>query len=313
MQFHIKTALGVSREYYQDSPTTPLHGSGQGSGSASTLWLFISSIVMTIYQDLAAGMQITNADLTEKLQEWIDGYVDDTSIFTNIDETNEIPTAHRIAQQLQSNASIWERLLSATGGKLELTKCFYYILQWEFDDEGVPSHMSKQDLEDSGVKIHIHENGKDQPTEIKHLDCDEAHRTLGVYNTITGNQKEQKKQTSQKSETITRAVGAAAFTRKQTKTAWNAIYIPGVTYPSVATYLEEKELVKIENKAIMVFLPKMGYNRTTARAIVYGPAEQRGIGIKSLYAEQSIAQITALMQHTRLYSPLGRSIRVNLE
>jgi hypothetical protein len=86
-----------------------------------------------------------------------------------------------------------------------------------------------------------------------------------------------------------------------------------VTYPSVATYLEEKELVKIKSKAIMVFLPKMGYNRTTARAIVYGAAEQGGIGIKSLYAEQSIAQITALMQHTRLYSPLGRAIRVNLE
>jgi hypothetical protein len=206
---------GVSNEYYQDSPTTPLHGSGQGSGSASTLWLFISSIVMTIYQDLAAGMQINNADLTEKLQEWIDGYVDDASIFTNIDETNEIPTAHRIAQQLQSDASIWERLLSATGGKLELTKCFYYILQWEFDEEGVPSHMSKQDLEISGVKIQIYENGKDRPTEIKHLDCDEAHRTLGVYKTITGNQEEQKKQTSQKSETITRAVGAATFTQKQ--------------------------------------------------------------------------------------------------
>jgi hypothetical protein len=88
---------------------------------------------MTIYQDLAAGMQITNADLTEKLQEWIDGYVDDTSIFTNIDETNKIPMAKSIAQQLQSDASIWEKLLSATGGKLELTKWFYYILQWEFD------------------------------------------------------------------------------------------------------------------------------------------------------------------------------------
>jgi hypothetical protein len=192
MQFHIKTALGISREYYQDSPITPLHGSGQGSGSASTLWLFISLIVMTIYQDLAAGMKITNADLTEKLQEWIDGSVDDTLIFTNIDETNKIPTAHSIAQQLESDASIWEQLLSATGGKLELTKCFYYILQWVFDSEGVLSHMSKQDLEDSGVKLQIHENGKDQPTEIKHLDCDEAHCTLGVYKTITGNQKEQK-------------------------------------------------------------------------------------------------------------------------
>ena len=268
---------------------------------------------MSIYQDLAAGMHMTNANLTEKLQEWIDGYVDDTSIFTNIDETHEIPTAKSIAKQLQSDASIWERLLSATGGKVELTKCFYYILQWEFDEEGVPSHMSKQKLEAMGVQIQIKETGKDQPTKIKHLDCDEAHRTLGVYKTITGNQMEQKKQTSQKGETITRAVGAATFTRKQTKTAWNAIYIPGVTYLSVATYLQEKELVQIESKAIMVFLPKMGYNRTTARAVVYGPAEQGGIGIKSLYAEQSIAQITALMQHTRLYSPLEKTIRKNLD
>ena len=165
----------------------------------------------------------------------------------------------------------------------------------------MPSHKSKQNLEESGVKLQIQETGKNGLTEIKHLECDEAHRTLGVYKTITGNQMEQKKQTSQKSENITRAVGAASFTRKQAEAAWNAIYIPAVTYPSVATYLQEKELVTIENKAIMGFLPKLGYNRSTARAIVYGPAEQGGIGIKSLDAEQSIAQITALMQHTRLY------------
>jgi hypothetical protein len=64
-----------------------------------------------------------------------------------------------------------------------------YILQWEFDNEGVPSHMSKQDLEDSGVKVQIQENGQDQPTEIKHLDCNEAHRTLRVYKTIKKNKR----------------------------------------------------------------------------------------------------------------------------
>ena len=87
---------------------------------------------------------------------------------------------------------------------------------------------------------------------------------------------------------------------------------PSRTYPFVATYLEEKVLVKIENKAIMTFLPKMGYNQTTARAVVYGPAEHGGIGIKSLYAEQPVAQITALSQHLRLGSPLGGTIRLNL-
>ena len=73
MQFHIKTALGISKEYYKDTKTTPLHGSGQGSGSESTLWLFISSIIMTLYQDLASGMHMSNLDLTDKLQQWIDG------------------------------------------------------------------------------------------------------------------------------------------------------------------------------------------------------------------------------------------------
>jgi hypothetical protein len=126
------------------------------------------------------------------------------------------------------------------------------------------------------------------------------------------NQSKQKKQMSEKSETISRAVGAAHFTRKQKKTALNTMYIPGVTYPSVATYLEEQELVNIEDKAITVFLPKMGYNCTTTRAVVYGPEEHGGIGIKSLYAEQSIAQITAMIQHTRLYSPLGQTICINL-
>jgi hypothetical protein len=242
----------VSDKYYQDTIDTPLHGSGQGSGSASTLWLFISSIIMTIYQDLAAGMQMTNSDITENLQQWIDGYVDDTSIFTSINEQEQVPTAQTIALQLvQQDACIWEQLLAATGGKLELTKCFYYILLWKFDEEGVPSHTSKQELEEAGVTIAIQEKGKDQPTEINHNDCNTAHQTLGVYKTITGNQSEQKKQISEKSETISRAVGAANFTRNQTKTAWNTMYIPGVTYPSVATYLEERELVKIENKAIM--------------------------------------------------------------
>ena len=62
---------------------------------------------MTIYQDLATGMQILNADITDKLQEWIDGYVDDTSIFTSIEETREVPPVTTIAQQLQQDASIY--------------------------------------------------------------------------------------------------------------------------------------------------------------------------------------------------------------
>jgi hypothetical protein len=88
---------------------------------------------------------------------------------------------------------------------------------------------------------------------------------------------------------------------------------PGSNIPQRSNIPRRERVRQNQKQSNNDFLPKMGYNRTTAIAIVYGPAEHGGIGIKSLYAEQSIAQITALSQHTRLYSPLGRTIRVNLE
>ena len=91
------------------------------------------------------------------------------------------------------------------------------------------------------------------------------------------------------------------------------MYIPAVAYLFAAKYMQEADLTKIENKALMTFLPKMGYNWNTARAVVYGPEENGGLGIKNLYAEQSIEQIKALIQHIRLDSPLGLIIMINLE
>ena len=65
MQFHVKTALGISTEHYEDTETSPLHGSGQGSGSSAPLWLFISSIIMDCVEDIGHGMEMTNMDTTE--------------------------------------------------------------------------------------------------------------------------------------------------------------------------------------------------------------------------------------------------------
>jgi hypothetical protein len=70
-------------------------------------------------------------------------------------------------------------------------------------------------------------------------------------------------------------------------TSWTSIYIPAIAYLLVATHFQEKDLNKIKNKAHMTFLPKIGYNRHTPRAVVYGPAECGGIGIKNLFVKNS--------------------------
>jgi hypothetical protein len=67
------------------------------------------------------------------LRQLIDGFVDDTTpLFTNllntIIESNDI---EELTSRLRHDMNAWKELLEASGGKLELTKCFYYILSWK--------------------------------------------------------------------------------------------------------------------------------------------------------------------------------------
>jgi hypothetical protein len=62
---------------------TPIHGTGQGSCASPAIWLLVSSILMEILQQSAKGMSMQGIEeSTRKIVQWIEGYVDDTSIFT---------------------------------------------------------------------------------------------------------------------------------------------------------------------------------------------------------------------------------------
>jgi hypothetical protein len=61
--------------------------------------------------------------------------------------------------------------------KTRTDKMFYYVLHWKFDEEGEPSPMTKEELEEQGVKITVMQaNGTS--TTLQHYDCTKAHKTL---------------------------------------------------------------------------------------------------------------------------------------
>jgi hypothetical protein len=115
-------------------------------------------------------MPMTNIIQTEKITQWIDGYVDDTFIFTSIQEKKGKTIDPAIlAKQLQQNTQEWEILLAATGGKLELSKCFYYILCWDSVAEGVPrpeTHDKVGTRASSSINPHTGIRRKDKPLSI---------------------------------------------------------------------------------------------------------------------------------------------------
>ena len=84
---------------------------------------------------------------------------------------------------MKTTAQWWEQLLHATGGKLELPKCFFYVIYWAFNEEGEPRLLTPADL-NTTVTVTDSENGTE--TEIAQKSCYSSHKTLGVLETPSG-------------------------------------------------------------------------------------------------------------------------------
>ena len=75
----------------------------------------------------------------------------------------------------------WKELLESSGGKLELTKCFYYILSWKFDEEGNATTTTKEQQRNIYTQIRIHDKANNAQTLIVQKEVSKAHKTLGCF------------------------------------------------------------------------------------------------------------------------------------
>jgi len=55
---HVQTSLGVSKQYYTHSNASPIHGSGQGTGSAGTEWALISIPIIKVLEKQQQASQL---------------------------------------------------------------------------------------------------------------------------------------------------------------------------------------------------------------------------------------------------------------
>lgn len=83
-----KSIYFASTTWYSHSEDSPVHGSGQGSCASPCIWLLIFSILKDCLASKGDGMKAYDVVSTIPNQQWIDGFVDDTSIFTNQDDNN---------------------------------------------------------------------------------------------------------------------------------------------------------------------------------------------------------------------------------
>jgi hypothetical protein len=98
-------------------------------------------------------------------------------------------TSEEIALGLQEETQVWECLLYTTGGALELSKCFYYIIAYDFHKNGAPVLLAPEDM--PGIQILLTSGSDPAPIIINQKDANTAHVTLVVRpdpSSSTGNQ-----------------------------------------------------------------------------------------------------------------------------
>ena len=66
-----------------------------------------------------------------------------------------------------------------------------------------------------------------------------------------------------------------------------------------------KFLAKLQSLSTHATLEKMGFKQNTAHAIAYGSRLHGGIGLRTLFIEQGIAQLTMIIRQIRSKNDLG--------
>ena len=313
MRYRLRTALGDSKKHYQHSDSTPIHGTGQGSCASPALWLLISSILMDCLSELGGGMTINDVNSQKSIMQWIDGFVDDTSLFVNLLKTgndpNDIQALHK---HLKEDMIIWMELLEASGGKLELSKCFYYVLSWKFDAEGKAIATTIREQRKVSEEIKIQTCDSMFPVTIKQKEVEDAHKTLGCYKTIEGNEKVEVKFLKGKSDKYGVSVKNATFSRKEASMSFNGVYIPSMKYGLPSTSLTIENIDHIQKFAVDKFTSAIGYEHSIPRAVLFGPKDFGGVGLKHLFTEMMGMKIEVVIAHIRSGSTLGDLITTNI-
>ena len=134
-RYAIKTGIGISSETYHHSDESPAYGSGQGSGASAQGWTKLVSKLVDIHDQYGYGCKYEDPWKLYTAIIGMLGSVDDNNITNNGDEWE---TVQDIMKRTQHDAQLWNDLLRATGGALNLDKCFAQVLAFQFGLNGAP-------------------------------------------------------------------------------------------------------------------------------------------------------------------------------
>jgi hypothetical protein len=310
MKYTVKTAHGISEENYHGTLFSPLFGTGQGSGASPAVWLTMVVVLMnTLDRMIPERMQFESPDTILRHSRLIDAFVDDTSLgFTD----PGFMTLDTMVTKLNHMAQTWEQLLFYSGGALNLSKCSWYIMYWDWH-LGRPYTRAISPDDAPTVSLTTQGNHSGTPTVIKRLPLDKASRILGVHLSPNGNFSAQLQVLKDKADTLSIRLRSPKLTPQDIQTFHRTMYMPAMKYVLPALAVDEEELQPIQSKIIPVILQKLGYSSKLPTEIRHGPIEMGGLNLMDLRTEIGISTIKYMRNAIYSGSETGNLMILNVK
>jgi hypothetical protein len=307
-KFHLKTAAGISEIHYTHCPSFPIHGTGQGSGNSPCIWLFISSTLFDIHGSKAHGATFVSPDGQRRVHLSMVGFVDDSTGSLNDFQPSSQAPLSVLFQRMTHDAQLWNDLLYCSGGKLELPKCSFHALHFDFHPSGKPQPT----LEKFDNKVHIRDADTKMMIPIPAKRPFETHKTLGHTKAPSPDVSKEITALKHKSEQLALLIATSPITRRGAMLAYLTVFIPSIQYTLPQSFYPQKILEQAQASSISHIIAKCGYNRNTARALIYAPTYYAGGGFLPWHLLQGEGQIQHFIKHWRTDTIVSSTLRIAL-
>ena len=216
------------------------------------IWTFVSSVLFDTHAKHCNGMVFSSPDGDFIVRFSMVGFVNDSTCITDgsaEDSYTDLKT------KMTQDAQLWHDLLFVSGGKLELPKCGYHLVYYDFDDAGIPQMRVTEPNESVTLK-----NYKGTDVQIKAKSIFQSRKNLGHHKSPGGDRSIQVSKIEEKALSIVNSMSKCNCTRNENRVMYNTVYKPSVEFTLCQSFLSKKQLNSIERKTLPKIKAMCGFN-----------------------------------------------------
>jgi hypothetical protein len=307
MKYTVKTVYGISEDSYQGTPFAPLFGTGQGSGASPAVWLTLVVLLLnTLEKVVPERIWFRSHDGSLEHRRLVDAFVDDTALGFTDDGSSSLPD---LITALERAAQTWEQLLHFSGGALNLSKCSWYVLYWDWR-KGRPQ---LRPISSTDPNVQLRKGSSSNTTNIRRQSVDSASRLLGVYQTPSGDFSEHLTVLKAKADKLAGYLRSPRLSASDVRVFHRTMYTPAMRYSLHAIAVDEEAFEAIQSKIIPTIVQKLGITSKIPTAVRHGPPEMGGLGLTDLRTEGGIEMIRFFRHAVYKDSSVGQLLRLSLQ